>query len=94
MLFLVRMDVHPPLDMPAEKFAEIKATEKAYSLSLQRDGRWAHIWRVVGQYSNYSIFDVSSNDELHKLLQDLPLYPYSSFQVTPLATHPSDIAVQ
>ncbi len=94
MLFLVRMDVHPPLDMPAEQFAEIKAREKKYSLDLQRQGRWPHIWRIVGQYSNYSIFDVESNDALHDLLQNLPLYPYSSFQVTALATHPSDIVVQ
>ena len=29
MLFHVRMDVNIPLDMPAEKAAEIKAVEKA-----------------------------------------------------------------
>ncbi len=94
MLYLVRMDVHPPLDLPAEAFTKIKAVEKEYSLGLQRDGRWRHIWRVVGQYSNYSIFDVAGNDELHEVLQNLPLYKYSEFQVTPLATHPSDLAVQ
>ena len=71
---------------------EIKAREKAYSQDLQRDGRWKSIWRVVGEYANYSIFDVASNDELHQLLQGLPLFPFMKIDVTPLATHPSAIA--
>lgn len=91
MLFLVRMDVHIPHDLPAEQANEIKAREKAYSQDLQREGRWPHIWRVVGEYANYSIFDVASNDELHQLLQGLPLFPFMKISVTPLAKHPSAI---
>lgn len=91
MLFMVRMDVHLPPGMPSEQAEEIKAREKAYSQSLQRDGRWPHIWRVVGEYSNYSVFDVPGNDELHDLLSGLPLFPYMDIRVTPLAHHPSDI---
>jgi len=92
MLFLVRMDVNIPLDLPAEQASEIKGREIAYSQELQRDGRWKHIWRVVGEYANYSVFDVGSNDELHTLLSQLPLFPYMTIQVTPLAQHPSAIA--
>lgn len=92
MLFLVRMDVNIPRDLPVEQANEIKAREKAYSQGLQRDGRWKSIWRVVGEYANYSIFDVASNDELHQLLQDLPLFPFMKIAVTPLAAHPSAIA--
>jgi muconolactone D-isomerase len=91
MLFMVRMDVHLPPEMPPNIAQEIKAREKAYSQSLQREGRWPHIWRVVGEYSNYSIFDVAGNDELHDLLSALPLFPYMDIHVTPLAHHPSDI---
>lgn len=89
MLFLVRMDVALPRDMPAAQADEIKQREKAYAQSLQRDGRWQHLWRVVGEYANYSVFDVPSNDELHTLLSELPLFPYMRLHVTPLATHPS-----
>ena len=92
MLFLVRMDVNIPRDLPVEQANEIKAREKAYSQDLQRDGRWQNIWRVVGEYANYSIFDVASNDELHQLLQGLPLFPFMKIDVTPLAAHPSAIA--
>ena len=91
MLFLVRMDVNIPRDLPVEEANEIKAREKAYSQDLQRDVRWKSIWRFVGEYANYSIFDVSSNDELHQLLQGLPLFPFMKISVTPLAQHPSAI---
>lgn len=92
MLYLVRMDVNLPHDLPAAQADEIKAREKAYAQSLQREGRWRHLWRVVGEYANYSVFDVASNDELHQLLSQLPLFPYMRIQVTPLAAHPSAIA--
>jgi muconolactone D-isomerase len=91
MLFLVRMDVNIPADMPAEEAAAIKAVEKAYSQDLQRQGKWRHIWRVVGEYSNYSVFDAESNDDLHNMLSGLPLFPYMDISVTPLAKHPSDV---
>lgn len=91
MLFLVRMDVNLPADMPSEEAAAIKAVEKAYSQDLQQQGKWRHIWRVVGEYSNYSVFDAESNDELHNMLSGLPLFPYMDISVTPLAKHPSDV---
>lgn len=91
MLFLVRMDVNLPVDMPSEEAAAIKAVEKAYSQDLQKRGKWRHIWRVVGEYSNYSVFDAESNDELHTMLSGLPLFPYMDISVTPLAKHPSDV---
>lgn len=91
MLYLVRMDVHLPQDMPAAQADDIKAREKAYAQDLQRQGKWPHLWRVVGEYANYSVFDVESNDELHTLLSGLPLFPYMTIHVTPLARHPSSI---
>ncbi len=91
MLYMVEMIVKIPHSMPAEVAAEIKAREKAYSQQLQKDGKWRHLWRVVGEYSNVSIFDVASNDELHTLLNNLPLFPYMEIKVKPLANHPSSI---
>ena len=91
MLFHVRMDVRLPHDLDPAVRDEIVAREKAYSQKLQQEGRWPHIWRVVGEYANYSIFDVESNDHLHELLSGLPLFAFMDITVTPLATHPSDI---
>lgn len=89
MLFLVEMDVRLPHGMPAAEADALKARERDYSRSLQRDGRWAHIWRVAGRYANVSVFDVASTDELHELIGGLPLFPYMDIRVTALARHPS-----
>lgn len=91
MLFHVKMDVNIPLDLDEAIANQIKATEKAYSQELQRQGKWRHIWRITGQYSNISIFDVESNEELHTILQGLPLYKFMDIEVMPLNRHPSSI---
>jgi muconolactone D-isomerase len=91
MLFAVTMDVHLPPDLDPDERAETLAREKAYSQDLQRAGKWPQIWRIVGQYANLSILNVASTDELHEILWNLPLFPYMTIEVTPLAQHPSDI---
>ncbi|MFE9322499.1 muconolactone Delta-isomerase [Nocardia sp. NPDC052278] len=93
MLFAVTMDVELPVDIDPGVKAATLAKEKAYSQDLQRSGKWAHIWRIAGKYSNLSIFDVADVEELHDILWNLPLFPHMRISVTALATHPSDIAV-
>jgi len=92
MLFHVKMDVRIPHNLDPEVRSETVTREREYSQQLQRSGKWPHIWRIVGEYSNVSIFDVADNAELHDLLSNLPLFPYMEIKVTPLAMHPSDIA--
>lgn len=94
MLFHARMDVEIPHDLDPEVRAKLVAAEKERALELQRAGKWPHLWRIAGRYANISVLDVESVDELHALLSSLPLFPYLRIEVTPLATHPSDLAVQ
>jgi muconolactone D-isomerase len=92
MLYMVHKQVNIPATMSKPEADRLKAEEKAYAQKLQHEGTWRHLWRIAGQYANYSVFDVASNDELHDILSSLPLYPYMSMSVTPLAQHPSAIA--
>lgn len=89
MLFAVRMDVDIPADLDPQVRQDTIAREKAYSQELQRAGEWRHIWRIVGKYSNISVFDVESTDRLHEILWNLPLFAYMDVDVTPLSAHPS-----
>jgi muconolactone D-isomerase len=91
MLYFVRMDVRVPHDLAPEQLERLRAEEKARAQELQRAGRWRHLWRVAGQYTNISVFDVADHDELHALLSSLPLFPFMDIVVTPLARHPSAI---
>lgn len=91
MLFHVRMDVRIPSDLPADELADTLAREKAYSQKLQASGKWRHIWRLAGEYANFSVFDVADNTELHEILMGLPLFKFMEIKVTPLLRHPSSI---
>lgn len=91
MLYMVHMIVDIPRDIPTAEVQKILAKEKQYSQDLQRSGKWPHIWRVVGEYANISIFEAEDHDELHKMLSELPLFPFMTIKVTPLAKHPSAI---
>lgn len=94
MLFHVRMDVAIPHDLDPAEREKLLADEKARALELQRAGKWPHLWRVVGQYSNISVLDVESSDELHQILSGLPLFPFMRIEVSALTQHPSDLAAQ
>lgn len=91
MLYHVRMDVRPPHGLDPAVFDRLKAAEKSRAQDLQRDGTWVHLWRIAGQYSNISVFDVADHDTLHAILSTLPLFPFMEISVTPLARHPSAI---
>ncbi|MEA2733018.1 MAG: muconolactone D-isomerase [Acetobacteraceae bacterium] len=91
MLYHVRMDVQVPHDVDADRFEQLRVEEKLRAQHLQRQGIWRHLWRVAGQYSNISIFDVADHDEPHALLSTLPLFPFMQIAMMPLARHPSAI---
>lgn len=91
MLYHVRMDVRVPHDIDPAQFDQLKGDEKARAQSLQREGKWPHLWRIAGAYANISIFDVADHDELHAILSTLPLFPFMDIAVMPLARHPSTI---
>jgi len=90
-LYHVRMDVRPPPGFDPAAFDRLKAEEKAFAQTLQREGKWVHLWRVAGQYSNISVFDVADHDALNAILFALPLFPFMQIEVTALARHPSAI---
>ena len=89
MLFMVRMTVKLPHDLPDA--TRLKQAEKELAQELQRQGTWRHLWRIAGLYANVSIFDVADTQALHDTLLQLPLYPYMEIEVTALCRHPSSI---
>ena len=91
MLYCVQMEVRIPHDADTQRVERLKADEKARAHDLQRAGVWVHLWRIAGRYANVSVFDVSGHDELHEILSSLPLFPFMTITVTPLAHHPSAI---
>jgi muconolactone D-isomerase len=91
MLFHVQMDVRLPNGLPPDQADALKKTERERAQELQRQGKWRHLWRIAGRYSNVSIFDVSGAEELHEILSTLPLFPFMEIAVSPLCRHPSSV---
>ncbi|TKC85912.1 muconolactone Delta-isomerase [Trinickia terrae] len=91
MLFHVKMVVKLPPDLPAETAQRLIADEKAMAQRLQQEGVWRHLWRIAGQYANFSVFDVESPAQLNELLFQLPLFRFMEIEVDALCRHPSSI---
>lgn len=91
MLFHVRMDVAIPFDIQPDRVDELKHIERERAQELQKQGKWRHLWRIAGQYSNISLFDVADVQELHDILSTLPLFPFMKIEVSALCRHPSSI---
>jgi muconolactone D-isomerase len=92
MLFHVRIKVTIPANVERETVERLGKLEHERAAELQRAGKWKHLWRLVGHFANISVFDVDSNDELHALLESLPLYPYMTIEVAALCRHPGAIS--
>jgi muconolactone D-isomerase len=91
MLFHVHIDVHVPRDLAPEKLIQLSEREHERAKELQLQGKWTHLWRVAGKFSNISIFDVEDPAELHDVLNSLPLYPFMEVVVTALCKHPGSL---
>ncbi len=92
MLFHMTMTVRIPLDADPDKIRHLSEQEHARAAELQRQGKWLHLWRLVGKSANVSIFRVESPAELHEILGSLPLHPYMEADVTALCRHPGSLA--
>jgi muconolactone D-isomerase len=93
LLFHVAITVRTPLGMDSEEIKRLGALEHERAAELQRQGKWLHLWRVVGQWANISILRVESPGELHEILESLPLHPFMETKVTALCRHPGSIAL-
>lgn len=91
MLYCAMIDVNVPTDMDPAELATLREAERLKAIELQESGKFLHLWRVSGRMANISIFDCESNDELHQVLSSLPMFPYFSVKIVPLAKHPSSI---
>jgi len=91
LLCYVEIVVRIPHDVDSEKIKVLSAAEVERAKTLQREGKWLHIWRIVGKWANISLFNVKEGEELHEILTSLPLYPYMEIKVIALCTHPASI---
>ena len=88
MLFMLRIDVTVPPDMPQAEKESLRDRENARAKKLIEEGTLVRIWRVVGRVANISLWHAESLEGLHDALMSMPMFPYMKIDVTPLINHP------
>jgi muconolactone D-isomerase len=86
--FLVEIDVRLPGTLAAEERAELLAAERERGRELVEAGVIRAIWRIPGAIRNVGVWQAADATELHEHLTSLPLFPWLTAEVTPLAAHP------
>lgn len=94
MLFMVRIKVELPGDMDPAKVQELGEAEAARAIEAINAGKMRKIWRIVGERSNFSIWETDTLEEFHELISSFPLHPWMSVDVTPMIEHPATRAYE
>lgn len=72
MLFQVSMTVRIPHDVDVETVDRLRAEEHERAGELENQGKWLHVWRVVGKWANLSIFSARYDRRLGRVHQAVP----------------------
>jgi muconolactone D-isomerase len=90
MEFLVSVEIDWPADGDPELRERLFAAELERGRELARAGTMKRLWRVPGRWANWGLWEAPDATALHEALSSLPLWPWMSIHVHPLARHPND----
>lgn len=92
MRFLVNIQVRLPGEWTQGQRADLVRRETEAAVELMYRKVLRRTFRVVGQLANFSIWETATPEELHAVLQSLPMYPFMTVTVTPIIEHPVEQA--
>lgn len=90
MEFLVAIEVRWPPDGDPDERNRLFRAEVARGRELAKAGTMKRLWRVPGRWANWGLWEAPDATALHEALTSLPLWPWMSVQVHPLANHLND----
>lgn len=68
--------------------ASAVARMPTYAQPLERTGKVAARYHIVGAHGGAWLYDVDSNEELERLIALMPVYNYARYTIYPLAEMP------
>lgn len=89
MEFLVYMELTRPIEGDTYAQAALTRQEASRARELASMGVLHCMWRVPGRRANWGIWIANDADQLHACISSLPLFPYLTVTVHPLARHPN-----
>lgn len=89
--FLVELKTNFPEDMAATSIERLRAAEAVRAGELAAQGHLVRLWRPVGEMRGIGVWRAADEDRLwSEVLGTLPLFPWMTVSVTPVASHPND----
>ena len=90
MEFLVEIETKWPPDGDPDRRAKLGSAESARAKELAAQGILKKLWRIPGTWRNVGLWEAPDATALHEALSSLPLFPWLTITVRPLAQHPND----
>ena len=90
MEFLVEIETKWPPDGDPDRRAKLGSAESARAKELAVQGILKKLWRIPGTWRNVGLWEAPDATALHQALSSLPLFPWLTITVRPLAQHPND----
>jgi muconolactone delta-isomerase len=88
MEFLVHIEIGRIEGDPGAQ-QDLLQQEAACARELAAQGLIRSLWRVPGRRANWGIWVSDDCDKLHAAISSLPLFPFLTVTVHPLARHPN-----
>jgi muconolactone D-isomerase len=88
--FLVHIEGRWPGDGDRAEYERLLAAESVRARELAEAGIIRRLWRIPGRRANWGLWVAPDATALHAAIASLPLFPWLSVEVHPLAAHPSD----
>ena len=86
MLYLTSCELMGGYPVPPEQWLEIVLAGMNQIVSYREQGKVVLHAGFAGRQAGITIWDVDSNDELQRLLTQLPFWPFMEWEITPLIT--------
>lgn len=91
MLYLVKAELKGAPPVPPEQWMELLVKEMKTEKGYQKQGQILAQGDFAGGKGGCYIYDVESNEELHKLLSQLPTFTFLDWEVIPLLSREQNL---
>ena len=91
MLYLVKSELKGALPCPLEQWMELLLKEMETETGYLKQGKILAQGDFAGRKGSCYIYDVESNEELHKLLGQLPTFSFIDWEVIPLLSREQNL---
>ncbi len=88
--FLTVFTISVPAGTPAQDVDDAEAHEAERARELAGQGHLVRLWTLPGQGRALGLWRAADDAEMQAIVKSLPLDPWMSTDITPLAPHPSD----